>query len=94
VGECEVDEDCYYYIVGSINIDDPTCPADFLYVYFDNEDDAFEYASSIASTPGNDICGAPVVDSAPGRCCDNRCFPFFDSLPYFTNYTGLELECP
>jgi len=92
--ECEVDGDCYYQIVGSIDIELPTCTADYLYVYFDNETDALEYALSIASTPGNDICGAPVVDAINGKCCDGECFPFIDSLPYFTNLEPAELVCP
>jgi hypothetical protein len=85
VGECEVDEDCYYQIVGSINTELPTCPTDFAYAYFDNLEEALEYALSLAATEDNENCGSPVVDSIYGICCDNRCFPFFDSLPYFTN---------
>jgi hypothetical protein len=89
--ECETEDDCYYFVVGSTGYGNPGCPAESLYVYFDNFDAAAEYALPLAE---NENCGAPVIDSVYGKCCENSCFPPLDALPYFTNSEPAEVECP
>jgi len=80
--ECEVDGDCYYFLASVSAWNDPDCPAEYFLAYFDNFDDAAAWGLPYAE---DGDCGTVVIDSGYGKCCDGECFPFFDSLPYFTN---------
>jgi hypothetical protein len=89
---CEINEDCSYYLVTVAGFESPLCPAEYLHAYFDNAEDAFAFASPLAADSEN--CLTVSVDNAYGRCCDNECYPRYDSLPFFSNLEPGEDPCP
>jgi len=97
---CDINSDCTFYVVSVDGYDNEDCGAEYLYAWFDNEEDAEEYALQYA---GNGFCGTVIIDLTLGACCDlvegdvvirKGCFPGPGELPFFTNLEPQELACP
>jgi hypothetical protein len=72
--------------------DDPNCAAEYLYAWFADEGEAFDYAGPFAEDSLN--CDTVIVQPENGICCDGVCFPDYGSLPFYTNLEPQDLTCP
>jgi hypothetical protein len=84
---CTTDGDCEYEMLG-VSVGDPGCPEDtFGQYYFATFEEAFAYGSALP-----EACGPLTIVPVYGKCCNNECYPAYDSLPFGTNEDPL--SCP
>ncbi len=84
---CDVDADCYYYVLGGGPCDGVDLP-----IYYpattEGLDAAIAYGDQLIA---NGCTGTISVDEGYGKCCNNRCYPAEADLPV---YVPQPVVCP